>query len=90
MEVEVGQLVYPKCGRDQGCDMVIVQVSEPYVFLADGKKRKLDKPKKKKKIHLQTTHYVDEALGKKLSEGAYVLDADLRKMIKQYKEKRSV
>ncbi len=83
----MGQLVYPKCGRDQGCDMVIVELSDHYVFLADGKKRKLDKPKKKKKIHLQVTNHVDHVLGKKLSEGAYVLDADLRKMIKQYKEK---
>ena len=48
-----GMLSRSKCGHDAGKVYVIIQVDEAYVYLVDGRIRTLDKPKKKKKKHVQ-------------------------------------
>ncbi len=48
-----GMLARSKCGHDAGKVYVIIQVDEAYVYLVDGRIRTLDKPKKKKKKHVQ-------------------------------------
>lgn len=50
---EIGMLVRSKAGHDQGEIFIITAVDDAYVYLADGKYRTLDKPKKKKKKHVQ-------------------------------------
>lgn len=87
MEYQIGQAVYSKSGHDKGDLLMIVSVEGMYVWLADGKCRKLAKPKRKKIIHIQPTKYVDADIAKKLIQNAYVLDADIVKALKSYKEK---
>lgn len=86
MEYQSGQVVYSKSGHDKGDTLMVLFVEGAYVYLADGKRRKIEKPKRKKMIHVQTTGYVDTVLADKLAEGAYVLDADIAKAIKKYKK----
>ncbi len=50
---ESGMLARSKAGHDKGCVYVILQTDETYVYLADGFRRKLANPKKKKKKHVQ-------------------------------------
>jgi len=48
-----GQIVRSKKGRDEGKVFVILDIiDKDYLFLVDGKLRKLDRPKKKKVKHL--------------------------------------
>ena len=61
-DIEVGQFVFSKKGRDKALVFVVVKVEENYVFLVDGLKRKFENPKKKKMLHIQHTNYVDENL----------------------------
>ena len=67
--MEVGQVVFSKCGRDKGRAFVILSIEDEYVFLSDGQLRPLNKPKKKKIKHTQPTHTVmavaDSSAGKK-------------------------
>ena len=80
-----GQIVIPKSGRDKGLPMVIVGTEDEYAFIADGKMRRLDKPKKKKHKHLQITHTfvnLTPPCGRALQ------DADLRKALRAYSEGR--
>ena len=86
MEYQSGQVVYSKSGHDKGDTLMVLFVEGAYVYLADGKRRKIEKPKRKKMIHVQPTGYVDRVLADKLAEGAYVLDADIAKAIKKYKK----
>ena len=53
MEIELGMIVYSKSGRDKGRPFVVTGIEGDYVYLVDGDMRKLAKPKRKKKIHLQ-------------------------------------
>lgn len=50
---EVGMLAKSKAGHDIGHIYVILKVDDAYVYLVDGSIRTIDKPKKKKKKHVQ-------------------------------------
>ena len=55
-ETLIGRFVYSKAGRDKGKPYIIVKVlDEKYVLLSDGSLRTLERPKKKKLIHLNVT-----------------------------------
>ena len=86
MEYQSGQMVFSKSGHDKGDILVVLYEEGAYVYMADGKRRKLEKPKRKKKIHVQPTGYVDAALAERLTVGAYLLDADIAKAIRTYRE----
>ena len=50
---EKGMLVRSKAGHDAGEIFIITGTEDAYVYLADGRLRTLQKPKKKKKKHVQ-------------------------------------
>lgn len=87
MEYQIGQVVYSKSGHDKGGIMMILSLEGAYAYLADGRRRKLERPKKKKLIHIQPTRYVDAELAGRLKQNKYVLDADIAKALKSYQEK---
>lgn len=52
MEVKRGQIVKSKAGHDKGSFQVILSLQLPYAMVCDGRRRPLEKPKKKKLMHL--------------------------------------
>lgn len=60
LEYQIGQVVYSKSGHDQGDVQMICAIEGEYLLLADGRRRKLEKPKRKKKKHVQPTFYVEK------------------------------
>lgn len=55
----IGRLVYSKAGRDKGKPYIIVKVlDEEYVLLSDGSLRTLERPKKKKLMHVNITNEI--------------------------------
>jgi ribosomal protein L14E/L6E/L27E len=86
-----GQVVFSKRGRDRGTAYVVVQVfaesSKEYAYLADGDKRPVDKPKKKKSVHIQPTKAVIPHCN---NGDAGALDAHLRKELKKYSKSADV
>ena len=82
LEYQIGQVVYSKSGHDQGDVQMICAIEGEYLLLADGRRRKLEKPKRKKKKHVQPTFYVEKDVAAKLQTGEYLLDADIKKALK--------
>jgi ribosomal protein L14E/L6E/L27E len=80
-----GQVVFSKSGRDKSLPFIIVDVDEDYVYLADGKHRLLENPKKKKKMHVQICNDIIEEIKSRLEDNLYLNDADLRKALKDYR-----
>ena len=79
MQIQPGSVVYSKAGHDKGGLFLVLQIENDCVYLADGKLRKLEKPKKKKQKHLQGTNHVlqlDETL---------LSNAGIRKALAQFK-----
>ena len=75
--MDVGQIVFSKNGRDKGRAFVVTAVEEEYVFLADGKLRPLNKPKRKKTRHTQPTSTIVDLAA---ATGG-LTDADIRKWL---------
>ena len=61
---EIGMLAKSKAGHDKGQLYVIYDVDETYVYLVDGEIRTIDKPKKKKRKHVQIICEKHEIEGK--------------------------
>lgn len=86
MELTIGQVVFSKSGRDKGRPFIVKEVAGEFLFLIDGKLRKLENPKKKKNIHIQKTNFVDLDMKNKLENNSYLLNSDIKKALKQYCE----
>lgn len=84
MEYTPGQVVYSKSGHDKGLPFIVISAEGDYVRIADGKRRRLEKPKLKKIKHLQKTNYVDEDINRLICDNGYILDSDIVKALKKY------
>ena len=83
MQYEIGMLVRSKSGHDQGKVYVIMDMQAEYLFLVDGKIRKLSNPKKKSKKHVQGVHLIlDEIVQKK--QNNTLIDENIKRAIKLY------
>ena len=56
MELSRGQIVKSLSGRDKDRYFVVLEIQEGFVWLADGKLRKVEHPKRKKHKHIQKTN----------------------------------
>ena len=82
---EVGCFGVSRAGHD--CDeiYVIINSDAEYVYLADGKSKTVDKPKKKKKKHVQIIIHIDQAIEEKLCQDKLFINEDIKRAIKLYK-----
>jgi len=87
MEFSIGQVVISKAGRDKGNAFIIISAQGEYVYLVDGKSRRLDSPKRKKIKHLQPTHTVNETIKTAIIGQAYIKDADFRSALDDFRNK---
>ena len=89
MEVDKSSLVVSKAGRDQGQLFYVIDADEQYVYLADGKSRRLEKPKRKKRKHIEQIPRTESRIAEKIRNGEKVLNSDLRKELASYGQKQS-
>lgn len=83
MDFELGQLVKSLAGHDKGQIYVIVNKKEDYIYLADGKLKKLANLKKKNKKHVQRINLKSDIIMKKIINNS-VVDADIINVIRNY------
>ncbi len=50
-----GTIVKSICGHDQGSFYIVVKTEGDFCYIADGRRRKLEKPKRKRQKHLTVT-----------------------------------
>lgn len=89
MEVDKSSLVVSKAGRDQGQLFYVIDADEQYVYLADGKSRRLEKPKRKKRKHVQQVPRTESRIAEKIRNGEKVLNSELRKELASFGQKLS-
>lgn len=82
-----GQIVFSKSGRDKGLAFIVLDYDESYVYITDGKLRKLEKPKRKNRVHIQPTNYVVTDIMNKLENGLHIMNSDIRKALAEYNDK---
>lgn len=89
MEVDKSSLVVSKAGRDQGQLFYVIDADEQFVYLADGKSRRLEKPKRKKRKHVQQVPRTESRIAEKIRNGEKVLNSELRKELASFDQKLS-
>ncbi len=81
----IGQVVRIMQGREAGQYAVIIKLLEDrYVLLADGEKRKYDRPKKKNLHHIEVMDYISPEVQKSLLETGRVTNGKLRFAIAKF------
>ena len=79
MEIDRSSLIVSKAGRDKGQLFFVIDADEQYVYLADGKSRKLEKPKRKKRKHIEQIPRSESRIAEKIRNGDKVLNSELRR-----------
>lgn len=80
-EFTIGSFAMPKAGHDTGKCYVIIQIEAEYVYLVDGRIRTLDRPKKKKMMHIQILGQSDQDLADKVKNRT-VKNEEIKRAIK--------
>lgn len=77
--LEVGRVAISRAGRDAGRPfLVIEELDADFVYVADGKHRRMERPKKKRRSHLKPTQRVDQVLRERLLRHEAVADHEVR------------
>ncbi len=85
MNVFAGDIVFSKAGRDKERLFVVMKVLDAqYVLLADGRVRRVDKPKKKKIKHLLKSGHVTANIQEKLNGGMNVTNRELKRVLAEF------
>ena len=77
MRFQRGLVVRSLAGHDQGGFFTVLSADETFAVICDGKRRSLEKPKRKKKIHLAVTTAV-------LSEGSMQTNREIRNALRSF------
>ncbi len=76
--LRVGQLVKSKKGRDLNCYYLVLAARDNLVLVVDGRKRGVENPKIKNRLHLQATGKVAADLAQKLAAGESIRNEEIR------------
>lgn len=84
-DVEIGQIVKSKAGRDKDRVFIIIHIlDEQHVLVCDGDLRKLSSPKKKKVKHLVIYNTVLTEFAEKLQGNENLDDAYVRRILSPF------
>ena len=75
----ISDVVISTAGRDQGKLFYVVGTDPAFLYLANGKDRKLETPKRKKRKHIQKVLRSETRVAEKLRQGDKVLNSELRR-----------
>ena len=77
--LNISDVVVSTAGRDAGELFYVIDEDPVYLILANGKDRTLDKPKRKKRKHVQKVLRSETRVVEKLIRGDKVLNSELRR-----------
>ena len=72
-------VVVSTAGHDAGELFYVIRAKHPYLYLANGKDRTLEKPKRKKCKHVDKVLRAETRVAQKLRAGDKVLNSELRR-----------
>lgn len=92
VEYKKGYFATSLAGHDKGKLYIIIEETpltgqKDFVLLSDGVLKTVDKPKKKKKKHIQVIMTVDETIDSIIKNGQVIKNEDIKRAIKTYSNK---
>ena len=86
MEIAKSNIVRSDAGRDKGKLFVVLAVEGEYLLLADGKSRKVESPKRKKRRHVLFVAADENRLSDKIKSGEKITNSELRRTLAGYRD----
>ncbi len=84
MEIKKTHIVVSLAGRDKDRPFIVVETENDFVYLVDGKLRKLEAPKKKRRKHVAFAGQLGERLSGKLLREDKVLNSEIRRALAEF------
>ena len=81
MEIAKSDIVRSDAGRDRGKLFVVLAVEGEYLLLADGKSRKVESPKRKKRRHVLYVASGDTRVSEKIKGEEKITNSELRRTL---------
>ena len=78
-DINISDVVVSTAGRDSGEWFYVIAEDPVFLYLANGKDRSLEKPKRKKRKHVQKVLRSETRVAEKLRTGGKVLNGELRR-----------
>ena len=78
-DINISDVVVSTTGRDAGNWFYVINEDPVYLFLANGRDRTLEKPKRKKRKHVAKVLRSETRVAEKLRHGDKVLNGELRR-----------
>ena len=78
-DINISDVVNATAGRDAGQWFYVIDADPTYLLLANGKDRTLEKPKRKKRKHVQKVLRSETRVAAKIKNGDKVLNGELRR-----------
>ncbi len=89
MEAAVGHIVVSLTGRDKERPFYVLKTEDNFVYLADGKLRKIESCKRKNRRHIKVVSVEETDVSRKLRSGEEVLNSEMRKALSVFMKTRS-
>ena len=86
MEIAKSNIVRSDAGRDKGKLFYVLDTQGEYLLLADGKSRKVESPKRKKRRHVLFVAAEDNRLSGKIRGEEKITNSELRKALAAFRE----
>lgn len=86
MEIAKSNIVRSDAGRDKGKLFIVLAVQGEYLLLADGKSRKVESPKRKKRKHVLFVAADETRVSQKIISDEKVTNSELRRTLAIYRE----
>ena len=84
MDISKADMIVSLAGRDKGQLFFVIDTDDQFVYLADGKGRRLESPKRKKRRHVRKLPQSDSRVAEKIRNGDKVLNSELRRELAVY------
>ena len=81
MEVEKASIVISSAGRDEGQPFFVMGREGDFLLLADGKRRRVECPKRKRAKHVTFLCRGEGAIAEKIRSNEKITNSELRKAI---------
>ena len=81
MDIVKSNIVKSTAGRDEGDLFFVLDTQEEFLLLADGKRRRVESPKRKKRKHVSCVDESHSVVAEKIRSSEKITNSELRKAL---------
>lgn len=89
MNLKRGEIVQSLSGHDAGRLHYVIETEEDFLRLVDGKHRKVEAPKRKRRKHVISVGIWTHPVTDRIQKGEPVLDSEIRRALAAFRDRFS-